>query len=121
MKNLKDTMIRVMVIAGILTAITSCSNQNNKGTNADKKPTSDTVVINSMQFSPANLNVDIGDTVTWINKDLVSHNVKDTINNLFYSDTLQTDKFYRWVVTGSANYICTIHPTMKGSIVISNK
>lgn len=113
-------MIGVLVIAVALAAVTGCSNQD-KEVNTNKSPGSDTVIINLMQFSPASLQVEIGDTVTWINKDLVDHNVKDTINNLFYSDTLKTGKSYRWVVTGSANYICTIHPTMNGQIIISNK
>lgn len=121
MKKIKYKLMRVLVIAGFITAITSCSNQNNKEKNPDKIPASDTVVINEMKFTPAILDVGIGDTVTWINQDLVDHNVKDTINNLFYSDTLHTGKSYRWIVTGGANYICTIHPTMNGSIVISNK
>lgn len=120
MRPTKNNMIGVLVIAGFLAAITSCSNHN-KEVNTNRIPGSDTVVINLMQFTPAKLNVEIGDTVTWINKDLVDHNVKDTISNLFYSDTLKTGKSFRWVVTGSANYICTIHPTMNGEIVIPNK
>ena len=119
MKPLKNKMIGVLVIAGIMTAITGCSNQTE--TNTNRIPGSDTVVINLMQFSPATVNADIGDTITWINKDLVDHNVKDTINNLFYSDTLKNGQSFRWVVTGGAKYICTIHPTMNGEIVIPNE
>lgn len=120
MESTKIKMIEVLVIAGALAAITSCSDHN-KEINYNKSPGSDTVIINEMKFSPADLKVDIGDTITWINKDLVDHNVKDTINNLFYSDTLRNGQTYSWVVTGGANYICTIHPTMTGKIVIPSE
>ena len=120
MKLLKSKMMGLLVIAVALTAITGCSNHN-KETISERIPGSDTVIINLMQFSPSTLNTNIGDTITWINKDLVAHNVKDTIHNLFYSDTLNTGKSYRWIVTGGANYICTIHPTMNGEIVVANR
>lgn len=118
MKSIKNSIISLLLITTILVVISSCTNQKEKE-NSNNNPASDTVVINAMQFTPAALNVRTGDTVTWINKDLVDHNVKDTVNNLFYSDTLKNGQSYRWVVTGSANYICTIHPTMAGQIELS--
>lgn len=118
MEFLKIKMVRALVIVCFLTTITSCSNPN-KEINSKRIPKSDTVVINLMQFSPADLKVEKGDTILWINKDLVDHNVKDTINHLFYSDTLKTGQSYKWIATKSANYICTIHPTMNGAIEVS--
>lgn len=118
MKLSKNKMIGVLVIACLITAITSCSNHE-KDSTVNRIPGSDTVIINLMKFTPAKIQVEIGDTITWINKDMVDHNVKDTINNLFYSDTLKTGKSYRWIVSGGANYICTIHPTMNGEIAVS--
>ena len=119
MKSLKQKMINILLITTGVVVISSCSNQQEE-TNSKGKFSSDTVIIQSMQFSPAELTVNDGDTITWINKDLVDHNVKDTINNLFYSDTLKNGQSYRWVVTGKANYICTIHPTMMGEIKIAD-
>ena len=118
MKLLTKKFILLLPITLIFGVISSCSNQNNeKG--SDNKPGSDTVVINAMQFTRAEIKVHTGDTITWINKDLVDHNVKDTISNLFYSDTLKNGQSYKWVVTGEATYICTIHPTMAGQIELS--
>lgn len=118
MKSLTKRMISLLLIATIPVVISSCSNQN-EGEKTNNQPGSDTIVIQAMQFSPADLNVHAGDTITWINKDVVDHNVKDTVNNLFYSDTLKNGQSYRWVVTGKANYICTLHPTMAGQIEMS--
>ena len=118
MKSLKKIRISLLLIATITVVISSCSNKNEKN-RSDSKPASDTVVINAMQFTPAILNVRSGDTITWINRDLVDHNVKDTVNNLFYSDTLKNGQSFSWVVSGMADYICTIHPTMTGKIALS--
>ena len=112
-------MMGILLIIIGMVVVSSCSNQNEEESSIGKF-NSDTVVIQSMQFSPAKLNVRLGDTITWINKDLVDHNVKDTINNLFYSDTLKNGDSYRWIVEGRANYICTIHPTMGGEIEVAD-
>ena len=118
MKSLTKRMISILLITTIMVVISSCSNQNEEKESGNI-PGSDTVIIQAMKFSPADLKVSKGDTITWINKDVVDHNVKDTVNNLFYSDTLKNGQSYRWVVTGKANYICTIHPTMEGQIELS--
>ena len=118
MKSLTQKMISILLITTGIVVINSCSNQQEE-TKSSGKFRSDTVIIQAMQFSPAELTVKDGDTITWINKDLVDHNVKDTVNNLFYSDTLKNGKAFRWVVTGGANYICTIHPTMAGKIIMA--
>ena len=78
----------------------------------------DTVLIQQMQFIPAELNVKIGDTVLWINKDIVDHNITDAKSKAFYSDTLAVGKSWKMTVKGSADYLCTIHPTMKGKLVL---
>lgn len=79
----------------------------------------DTVTIKQMQFNPADLLAKIGDTIIWFNNDLVDHNVKEEKNNLFYSDTIKVGNTWKWVVTGSADYLCTIHPSMRGKITVS--
>ncbi len=112
-------MMGILLITTGMVVVSSCSNQNEEKESGGKF-NSDTVVIQSMRFLPTKLNMRPGDTITWINKDLVDHNVKDTLNNLFYSDTLKKGESYRWIVTGKAKYICTIHPTMGGEIEASN-
>jgi plastocyanin len=36
-------------------------------------PSTDTVTMNAVTFSPANLTIDVGDTILWINKSGVNH------------------------------------------------
>lgn len=78
----------------------------------------DTVTIQMMKFNPEQLNVHIGDTVMWLNKDLVAHTVESYQNNKFYSDTIQPQGSWKLVVIDSAAYYCSIHPAMQGQLIM---
>src|SRR5574340_1082344 len=52
----------------------------------------DTVLIRQMQFQPAVLNVKIGDTVVWINKGIVDHNVTEEKNRSWTSDSIRSPR-----------------------------
>ena len=76
------------------------------------------VEINAMQFQPATLKVEIGDTVRFINKDLLQHNVTELNNKAWQSDTLSTGDTYTRVVAGNEEYFCSLHPVMKGKLLV---
>ena len=118
MKFSLGKILKATFIIAALAIINGCSQQNKETT---FNPRTDTVLINLMQFSPGNLEARIGDTILWINKDIVAHNVKETTNNLFYSDTLNPGNSFKWAVTGKADYICSIHPTMEAKVTILKK
>ena len=77
-----------------------------------------TVVIQQMKFTPADLTVSEGDTVTWINRDIVDHNVTEKTNKEWSSSNLHPGKSWSMVVKKSAAYLCTIHPVMTGNLHI---
>ena len=79
-----------------------------------------TVEISQMQFQPSELTVEKGDTVVFINKDLLVHNVTDENNKSWSSSPLSTDKSYMLVCRASSNYYCVFHPTMKGRITVGH-
>lgn len=83
------------------------------------RPKTDTVVIYQMQFQPANLTVNKGDTVIWINKDMVAHNVTEDPAGSVKSDTLNIGDSFKLVPDHSFNYICSIHPTMKAQLTVN--
>lgn len=83
-------------------------------------PGTDTVIIKAMSFNPPELTVQKGDTVIWINQDLVAHDVTSDKANAFYSDTLQVGDSWKMAIEDSASYHCSIHPTMLGKILISD-
>ncbi len=82
------------------------------------KPKMYTVEIKQMKFQPSELTVAKNDTVVFINKDLVEHNVTEESNKAWTSSSLPNGASWRLVVLNSANYYCTIHPVMKGKLKI---
>ena len=77
-----------------------------------------TVVIEGMQFTPASLTVKRGDTVVWVNKDFVAHTA--TAAGRFDSGTIAANASWSHAArkTGRIDYVCTLHPMMKATLVV---
>jgi plastocyanin len=77
------------------------------------KPTTHTVTMENMRFQPDSLTVARGDTVVWVNKDLVPHTATSQAGG-FDSQVIQPEKSWRLTVrkTGDFAYVCVFHPTM---------
>jgi plastocyanin len=75
------------------------------------------VSIANFAFTPADLSVKVGDTVTWTNNDNVAHTV--TFSS-FASDQLAPGATYshKFDTAGSFDYKCSIHPSMLGKITV---
>jgi plastocyanin len=85
---------------------------------AETTPKLHTVEIKQMQFQPSELTVQKGDTVVFINKDLVVHDVAEEADKAWSSSSLPPGQSYSLVVNKSADYYCTIHPVMKGKLLV---
>jgi len=72
------------------------------------------------KFDPATLTVPVGSTVTWTNKDEEPHTIAAK-DGSFHSPTLDTKGTYSFTFTkpGSYDYICSIHPFMTGTVVVT--
>ncbi len=81
-------------------------------------PKTHTVEISQMAFTPAKLLVPKGDTVLFINKDIVIHDVTATSEKSFKSPPLRSGQSWRLVATKSAAYYCSFHPVMKGTLTV---
>jgi plastocyanin len=77
------------------------------------KPKTHTVIMEGIRFQPETLTVARGDTVVWINRDLVPHTATSKTGG-FDSEIIQAEKSWKFTVrnTGEFAYICTFHPTM---------
>ena len=79
------------------------------------------VVIDGMQFAPQVVQARPGDTIVWENRDLFVHNVTAAAARAGSGD-LAPGKTWRYVVpagTSSFDYLCTLHPEMKGRVNIA--
>ena len=76
------------------------------------------VIIKDMKFNPAETYIARGDKVVFINKDLVTHDVTEAVNRSWTSKPFVSDSTWSRVFDESADYMCTIHPVMKGKIIV---
>lgn len=81
------------------------------------------VLVVDNVFRPDRVEVGVGDTVTWRFEGSLPHNVSpagDNRREWEASDTM-TDGTYEWTFerAGSYDYVCTIHPGMDGTVVVS--
>jgi plastocyanin len=77
------------------------------------------VKIDNFTFTPATVTVAVGTQVTWTNRDDIPHTVV-TEDKAIKSKALDTDeKFtYKFTKPGTYVYFCSIHPKMKGTVVV---
>ena len=80
-------------------------------------PKTHTVTIDALQFQPAELTIAAGDTVVWVNKDPFPHTATSKAGG-FDSGEIATGGSWKYVAAkkGEFGYLCTLHPTMKGTV-----
>jgi plastocyanin len=76
------------------------------------------VTIDIFTFTPAQLTVKVGDTVTWTNHDDIPHTVVSA--GKYRSKTMDTDGTFTFTFTsaGDYKYFCSLHPHMTGMIKV---
>jgi plastocyanin len=78
------------------------------------------VTIKNFKFAPASTSVHVGDTITWTNQDIAPHTA--TANDgSFNTGSLSQGKSgsHTFTKAGSFAYICSIHPSMKGTVTVA--
>ena len=95
--------------------------QSNK-TSSNQNPSTGTINIRNMMFTPSQITVAKGGTVTWTNNDSTTHTVEADLSNNDgpASGDIPPGGSYSFTFnkTGSFQYHCSIHPSMRGTIVV---
>ena len=80
-----------------------------------------TIHITNFVFTPANLTVPAGTTVTWVNDDDIPHTVVSNDKTTFRSTVLDTGQSFSFTfkAKGVVGYFCSIHPLMTGQVTVS--
>jgi plastocyanin len=91
----------------------ACSSEPEKST-----PELHRIVISSMKFNPAELTIRKGDTVEFVNQDLVVHDITQLPDKTWSSSNLSPGQTYKITLRMNTLYYCSIHPVMKGSIIV---
>ncbi len=76
------------------------------------------VTIRGFAFSPQTVTVNVGDTVTWTNRDGEAHTA--TSGSAWSTGDIAggQSKSITFRTAGTFDYICAIHPTMTGRVVV---
>jgi plastocyanin len=79
--------------------------------------------MKTLAFEPSQVRAGVGQTVVWTNEDNLQHNVVYVSGPRFKSSRPRIKnggKFeLRLTQSGTIHYFCSIHPWMKGTIVVS--
>jgi plastocyanin len=87
--------------------------------NPERAPALHQVVIRQFQYQPEVLEVTVGDTVEWLNRDLVPHTVTER-SGRWDSESIPPDGSWRTVLrtTGRERYGCRFHPNMQARLEV---
>lgn len=93
------------------------SSKNNTTETPAKTNEIASISIENFAFSPVSIKVKLGTTVTWTNNDSAPHQIK---SDTFNSDRLGNGQSFSYTFNniGTFNYICSIHPSMNGTIIV---
>ena len=114
--------LKLTVVVAALAATTAAASLVSADAASDASPRRHVVEIQGFKFVPETLTIRQGDTVEWINRDIVPHTAT---TESFSWDTGNLIKDQSNTITfstpGSASYICQFHPNMRGEITVSAK
>lgn len=113
----------LVVLMGL--GLAACGGSDSDGAGSDNKgegagPDRTTVVLKDIAFKPERLSVKAGEKVTWRFQDKgIPHNVVAD-DKSFKSEIMDSGLFrHTFEKPGTFGYVCTIHPGMKGTIVVT--
>ncbi|MHB1484984.1 MAG: plastocyanin/azurin family copper-binding protein [Saccharofermentanales bacterium] len=117
-------IITLFLILAFSLGMTSCSATNTPTTGSQNTSSSaastggSSVSIENFEFVPAELTVKAGTTVVWTNNDSAGHDIKA---DEFISPLMAKGETYSFTFTVKVtyNYICGVHPTMTGKIIVN--
>jgi plastocyanin len=119
-QNMRYTNMIAIGLVIMLTAFGCGKDDNNNPTDPNNPPPGgNSVTISNFSFSPSNLTVSAGTTVTWTNNDAVAHTSTSNSGAWDSGNIAQGGTFsFTFDSTGTYPYHCTPHPQMTGQIIV---
>jgi plastocyanin len=118
---MKSYVLRIAVCAALLAIGAVCMTQraSSFARAAEDQPAAISITIDNFSFTPKEITVSKGTTVTWINHDDAPHTVVST-DKKFKSRALDTDDKYSFTFSdsGAYGYFCSVHPVMTGNVSV---
>jgi plastocyanin len=110
----------IALFALVAIVATSCGANSTSSSGENPPAVAATIHIADGKFEPRKIDIAVGGSVTWINDDVASHNVKFLEPSTFNSGIIKPAA--TWTQTfasaGTYDYYCDFHNSMKGSVVV---
>jgi plastocyanin len=76
------------------------------------------IIIDKLVFAPIEVTARVGDTIEWVNNDILAHTATATGKD--WDVMIAPKKSGKLLLTkaGSIEYFCKYHPNMKGRLVV---
>src|SRR5574337_207231 len=112
LKRLGAIALGIALLFSVGTAYVPAADSTNNGA----------VTIQNFAFGPDTLTIPVGTTVTWTNKDSVSHTVTSK-NGTFDSGALSQGQTFQFTFNapGPYDYSCTLHRSMTAKIIVTSQ
>jgi plastocyanin len=118
-RSLVAVLLLVVLAAG-------CGDKKSEGSGAATDPAGASggkfvaVAMKDILFVPEKVTARVGQSVRWTNEDEVQHTVQASKGADFESKTLSKGDTYVAKLTkpGTIDYVCTIHPSQRGTITV---
>ena len=124
-------LVGIIAVLAVLTTMAACGSDSGGGGTPPPASTQSassgsapagggsTVEIMNFMFMPASLTVPVGTTVTWKFDDSTDHTVTADDNSFASSPMANGQTFtHTFSSAGTVAYHCSIHPFMKGTIIV---
>jgi plastocyanin len=122
---MKRRSFKTTVISGAIgllflaVGIAALSNDGSRAVAGDNETQGTKITIDNFSFTPAEVTVPVGATVTWVNHDDVPHTVVSN-DKKFKSKALDTDDTFSFTFSqaGTYEYYCSVHPKMTAKVTV---
>lgn len=114
-------MLSILLAAGLLAGCGGGDDESATGQGAPPAGGDGVqVAMENIAYAPEEVEVRVGQTVTWTNNDEVMHDVVATDGAEFDSELFGQGGTYSFTPTepGEIDYVCSVHPTMTGTITV---
>jgi plastocyanin len=132
-KKIIIIIIAVLIIGGVFFGLTRNKNTNQNAqtnnstsseqTNTNTPASTSSVTIQNFAFSPPDITVKKGTTVTWTNQDSTPHTVTE-MDTQTGPDSGNLNPGAKYTFTfnqsGTFKYHCTLHPEMLGTVMVTD-
>jgi plastocyanin len=115
-KKLFGKFYFLILALSLLATLNGCK----KSDNSPSSPPANEVWMQNNSFNPSTITVSANTTITWRNKDSVTHTVTST-TSAFDSGNIAAGGTYsrQFMTAGTYSYHCTIHSNMNGQVVVN--